>query len=1091
MHLRKLLLLLLFISPCIVFSQDKFIPSSTIMEQALKLAGEEQYDKAIAKLRTIDRSDTAYALTLLRLAALYNLDDQQNRSIEACNEGLKLNSEYQLEFYNQKAKTYIDKEQYSKGREALREGLKHFPYSALMNYNMGYAYFKDKMYDSSFVYLEECLKNNVYFSSAHYLIGCIALAQGHNTKGLMAWSFYLQIKPEGEGSLKVLKLMESVSKNVSVISEEDRSKEFQDNKDFGYIDQLVKGLVAVDKKYKTKVAVDAAVVKQMQLIFDQFKYNPESKDLYMRMYGKLFDNVQKAKLADAYMYVMLSSLDNSKVNKWKKKNDSKVKAVFAAENSAVQPLTLKKEVKLPNQEGIFTSWYSQDRTIYALGNAVDDLFKNKTGYWRYYHPEYSYLVSEGSYSNNLREGEWTYYYTGQRIKKKSTFKNDTLNGPAIFYGENGNVSTRVNYVNGFAEGEVILYYPSGNKKEVLTYKKDERDGPAKYYYCTGQLSDEYTYKKGNIHGAVTSYHPSGTKRQEINFTDGKLDGSYVTYHENGKIKSKGVYKGGEPVGKWVFYYENGNLSQEGEYDEAGKWKGEWKEYYENGKLSETKTYTNGKATGNINYYDEDGVLHYTLTVNKGEFTGYTYYDKQGKVIATANDKKGNHAITGYDANGVKTFEGRYESGAETGEWKYYHPNGKLRLTRTYQKGVLEGPAKEYSEREELIKKCYYVNNKLEGYYVEYYSNGQKSNEGYMRDGLEQGPWKQWHANGKPEKESYFMDGTLEGYKVEYTTTGKKATEVKYSEGLKYIVTSFDTSGNSRIVNDFSKGSGKWISKYASGKTQYEGNVSCHELNGKFTWYHPDGSVSNEHSYTDGNREGAFKTYHPNGKIYIEGAYSKDRKHGKWVWYYDNGKVETTGYYDKGKSDSVWVFYYDNGKKDTEAHYKKGERDGPLRFYNLQGEMVYEKHYKDGEVFGYTYLGADGKPVPLIKLNTMNDQLKAFFPNGKMSALTEYKDGSFHGKDQAWYSNGQLFYENNYEKGAQTGLSVEYYPNGNKKTEANYFFGDLDGVKRYYREDGTLEKTETYVLGDLNGKTEHYDKNGKVIKTEFYWNDSIY
>lgn len=1092
MFLRNLILFLIILCPFRMLGQEKFVPSGKLIEEAATLAGNNQVEEAIDKLLEVDRSDTAYAEALLKLAVYYDHLKEYDNALDACNKGLELGAELESEFYNEKGKIYIDTDEGEKGRETLREGLKKYPYSAVMYYNIAYSFFKEKRYDSCAVYLEKTLNNNIYFESGHYLMGCVALAQGHTTKGLMAWSFYLQVQPEGEGALQVLGLMNNVARNIAVFKEADLCKEFQDNKDFSYIDQLVKGQVALNRKYKSNVSVDLAAAKQMQLIIEQFRYKQDSKDPFMRIYGPLFNALNRNKLAEPYIYVMLTSMSNKKVNKWKNKNDDRVSALFDDERKAVKPVIATKELSLPNQEGTFNSWYSGKNTIYAFGNVKDDNFENKIGYWRYFHPTYSYLMSEGSYNDkHLREGEWTYYYTGKRIKEKSTFRNDTLNGVTQFFGENGNVLTQVPYVNGKAEGEVIFFYAGGSKKEVITYKADERDGAAKVYFCNGKLSDEYSYKAGKIHGPVKSFYISGAKKQEINFEEGKLEGDYVTYYENGQIASKGVYKAGESVGKWVFYYENGKVSSEGEYDETGAPKGEWKSYYDNGVVSEVKTYEEGEITGNINYYDEDGMLHYTLRMDKGNYTGYTYYDKQGKVLTTNDNKKGNLSISGYDPKGIKTFEGQYVSGKEDGEWKYFHSNGKIRLTRTYKNGILNGPSKEFTEAGQLTKECYYEDNNLEGYFVEYFANGQKKNEGYLRGGLEQGPWISWYPNGKVEKENYYMDGVLEGYYTDYTTTGQKASETKYSNGLKYILAGFDTSGNELYRHDLSKGSGMWTSKYSSGKPRFEAAVSCHELNGTSKWYHANGNISTEQKWENDLREGSFKTFHENGKVYIEGSYKRSEPEGTWKWYYDNGQLQTEGRYVKGEKDSLWIFYFDNGKKDTELSFKEGNREGAARYYNRLGELILEKHYENDDLVSYSYSGADGNTVTPIKVDKQQDQVKAYFPNGKMSMTVEFRDGSYHGKEQAWYSNGQLFFENNYEQGYQTGSSVVFYSNGNKQTEASYFFGQLDGVVKHYREDGTLEKTETYVCGDKNGKTEYFDKDGNVTKTEYYWNDSLY
>lgn len=1089
---RYLILLLSLVAPAVTVGQERFVPSSAILDQALELARSEKSDAAIQNLLKIHRSDTAYALTLVRLASLYNTLDQYDNVVKVCDEGLKLNSVYGLDFYNAKAKAYIDSEKYAKGRETLKEGLNKYPYSYIMMYNAAFSFYKENRYDSAYAYLEKSIRNNLYYGPSHYLLGCIALAQGHVTKGLMAWSFYIHLNPESEGSRQVLGLMENVSKNVPVIDEKERCKEFQDNKAFAYIDQLVTAQVALDKKYKTKVKFNAAIVRQLQLIIDQFKYDAGSKDFYMALYGAMVDAVKRTGNTEAFIYVMLTSTEDSKVLKWKKKNDSKIVTLVNAEEEAVAAVTRSKQVDLPNQKGLFNSWYSTQREIYALGNVKNNDFEKKTGYWRYFHPEHAYLMSEGRYNDNsMLDGEWTYYHENSVVSKKATFRNDTLQGPYFFYRDNGMISTKANYENGKAVGEITMFYHSGNKKEVFNFSNEYRNGPAKDYYCSGQLSDEYGYKDGNLDGPAIGYYANGKKRQEVNFKEGKLDGNYTYYHENGKVSVQAAYKDGNLIGKYVTYYDNGTIKDQGEYDSEGKPAGEWKGFHRNGKPEKSLTFVDGKNHGNIDYYDEDGVLHYTMAMHKGEQTGTTYFDKQGKVLFTASDKKGNFSVTGYDPDGVKILEGKYVSGLEEGEWKYFHATGNVKHTRVYKKGVLTGPTKNYNEAGDVIRSAYYEDGEFEGLFTEYHNNGQKSNEGYLRKGKEEGLWTRWYVNGTISLETYHMNGELNGYRTEYTTTGKKAQEEKYVDGLIYFTTSFDTTGKAHSYNDLSKGSGTWATTFANGKKRYEAPVSCHGITGAAKWFFDDGKVASEEVWLDGERQGAFRSVYANGKLRTEGIYEKNLRSGIWKWYNEEGKLTSTGKFINGERDSVWTYYHDNGQKDTETNFKNEDAHGTSRTYNLLGELVHEKHFRNDEIISYSYTGADGKMVAPINLNTLNDKLQAYHPNGKMSSLTEYKYGSKHGKEQAWYSNGQLFYENNFEKGMQTGQAVVYYPNGKKKEEATYVNNEYEGAAKYYREDGSLERIVMYVCGERNGKTEYYDAAGKITKTEFYWNDSIY
>lgn len=124
---------------------------------------------------------------------------------------------------------------------------------------------------------------------------------------------------------------------------------------------------------------------------------------------------------------------------------------------------------------------------------------------------------EGFLDNGKRAGTWKLYYGNGKLKKQSTYKNDTENGEEIFWFENGNVQKKGIYVN-------------------------------------GKLNGKYEW-----------YFENGQKQQEGFFVMGKEDGDWKEWFENGKQKMMGHFTNFEKNGNWTWWNEKGEITTSKNY----------------------------------------------------------------------------------------------------------------------------------------------------------------------------------------------------------------------------------------------------------------------------------------------------------------------------------------------------------------------------------------------------------------------------------------------------------------------------------------------------------------------------------------------
>ena len=82
-------------------------------------------------------------------------------------------------------------------------------------------------------------------------------------------------------------------------------------------------------------------------------------------------------------------------------------------------------------------------------------------------------TSEGYYKNNLKDGEWTfYYYLNGFVSSKGVYHNEKEEGLWKNYTMKGHIRSELNWKDGLKEGAFIEYDSLGNKTNEGIYKAD-------------------------------------------------------------------------------------------------------------------------------------------------------------------------------------------------------------------------------------------------------------------------------------------------------------------------------------------------------------------------------------------------------------------------------------------------------------------------------------------------------------------------------------------------------------------------------------------------------------------------------------------
>ncbi|QGJ69455.1 Hypothetical protein PBC10988_11370 [Planctomycetales bacterium 10988] len=129
-----------------------------------------------------------------------------------------------------------------------------------------------------------------------------------------------------------------------------------------------------------------------------------------------------------------------------------------------------------------------DQKPQDIGNRSEG---KKIGYWTHYHEDGS-LKSRGMYDDDLREGEWEFYYPEEHA----------------YY--TGQVKATGDFSNGMKIGDWEEYYPDGELALEGAYNTDgERIGRWVAYHENGEIKWSGYYEEGVKKGYWESRFPDG------------------------------------------------------------------------------------------------------------------------------------------------------------------------------------------------------------------------------------------------------------------------------------------------------------------------------------------------------------------------------------------------------------------------------------------------------------------------------------------------------------------------------------------------------------------------------------------------------
>jgi antitoxin component YwqK of YwqJK toxin-antitoxin module len=118
----------------------------------------------------------------------------------------------------------------------------------------------------------------------------------------------------------------------------------------------------------------------------------------------------------------------------------------------------------------------------------------------------------------------------------------------------------------------------------------------------------------------------------------------------------------------------------------------------------------------------------------------------------------------------------------------------------------------------------------------------------------------------------------------------------------------------------------------------------------------------------------------------------------------------------------------------------------------------------------------------------NGKVIAYYENGAVRSIDQYKRGKLHGKQTQFYPDGTIKNVAHYKKGVLHGDTISYFPNGTTEYVEHYKKGLIEGDRYAYHDNGQVSIHCTYEKAVLVGFWESYAADGAVESYGYYEGD---
>jgi uncharacterized protein len=452
---------------------------------------------------------------------------------------------------------------------------------------------------------------------------------------------------------------------------------------------------------------------------DVWKNGKETEIYRYNTAGKLYQTLE---LDDNILYHIKSYSEDGKVltDLEDKKGLHKYQLIFDNGNTSVDIMTNSEGQREGKQTYYYGTGAKSDVSEYNDDNLdgvsltyhrngrlkSEDFYVNdaRDGYHKFYHDN-GVLGEEGWYKAGQKQGLWRFYYTNGKLNEEKYFLNDQQDGISRSYNRNAEIQNKFHYSKGTLLSRVC-YDTAGVKCDSVFYKTP----PASYTLTHWQnkprfVDNSFSMKHNFLDGPYTTWFINGNIQSQTYYHDQQEDSTNTYYFPDGKVKFKGAYKNGEKTGDWQYYNELGQLTAEDKFTiERNE---TVTKIYSAGNVRIVYRYINGRKDSAQLYFGAKNKLAFIMYYDDGDFVGYTYAGKDGKMLPQIKVKNGTAKFTTYYADGHKSGEVETEQNLFKNRFVVYYDNDKIAEERTYNGSGVDGFIKRYNQEGKMIYSAEY------------------------------------------------------------------------------------------------------------------------------------------------------------------------------------------------------------------------------------------------------------------------------------------------------------------------------------------------------------------------------------------------
>jgi uncharacterized protein len=1073
-----------------LFSQTDSLAGRTsdeLINKAIEYHDKSDYVTAIQILQKVSPCDPEYARVCYEMGLSYYYSGDMDKALAKCREAEFLHYD-EPGVYGLTGSIYDDKGKPREGIAILKKALQKWPYNTNLLYNVGVCYLNAGDPVKAEEALLKGLRINPFHAKSHMALARANYAMGRIAQSYLAFNMAILVSP----SLKNLREFDNaITGRLNVVP---RSYLYPypagyDHSQWDRSSSLLQAEFAFKDDFEYPYDLNYMVSKQSYIMLSNLQFSKSDTSFYNSCYAQFFTDMIRTGYLELYLHFLLKNTGSEEVATWMNNNTAKVNDFISHSQDLINSCRASAFSIEKKEKNISFYHFDDDGSLSSIGNMEGDehiksgdfIELNKDGG----------ISQRGNYVNDKIEGEWLILWPNGAVRQKLSFHDGLLDGPCYTYFPSGAKSGFYPMKAGHKNGKVEEYTASGNLVSENVYTDNVLNGPGVFNNYEAGFSRRFSYVRDTVEGPQIEKWMNGMPKQESNFVKGDYEGKYSTWYVNGKPETEFNYVKGVKTGRYSKYHFNGVLEEEGEYDSEGNLTGEFRSFDRDGRVTTIqKEFRKGLLDGTCTEFFPDGKEQMKRIYRQDTLKRIESFDSKGNALYV-DEESGNEIYSKiYYADGMLRKEGKLVNGVWQGSWKKYNPLGLLIEDYLYDVELLSGPQKTYYANGTLKEEYSCDSNNIIGTYKKYRINGHPEMIGQYNKEGRNGEWLTYYSNDTLESRSFYIDGVQAGRLLNYGPDGKITTEEIFNndgEAIRSIV--YDHSGNIIADVDHEWGSCNSEINYPGGQPKAKISYCDNLLHGIQTSYFPNGNLASKSDYQYGKPEGVFNTYDYKGNLMREFPYLFGELNGQGKWYED-GKLVYTADFEKGQYQGKCTGYYINGKISREISFSEDERNGYADYFAPDGNLMYRLKFNYGSLVSYAYKDKTGRLLPDMAIDKNTKQIVAYYPNGKVAARFELKNGLYHGEFRSFYITGVPLRESLYENDDAIGLEKSFYPSGKLQETINYVNDDRSGSYCLYYENGRKKLEGNYIANTRYGEWHVYNMEGRETETLIYNNGDI-